>query len=353
MIKITVKPSISIKEAMNALNKSAQKCLVIVDSEQRLLGTLTDGDIRKAMLTGFVLGDSIENIFNINPITFYAGSYNLEDAKKLFIESGLTLIPILDCDRKVIDQLNLQNIFGNLHKINSTLPLELITIIIAGGIGSRLMPFTKVLPKSLIPIKDKPIIQHIIENIADQGAGSFYISLNYKANIIKAYFEDLDHKYTIRYIEEKKPMGTIGSLSYLVDLIDEPFFVTNSDVIINLEFKKIYEFHIENKFDITLLASPKEYIIPYGDCHLDKEGALLRIVEKPQYNCLVNTGFYVISPRILELIPKNKSFHMTDLIELAKSKGNRIGVYPINDDEWLDVGQWDEYKKTIQKLSLI
>jgi NDP-sugar pyrophosphorylase family protein len=217
----------------------------------------------------------------------------------------------------------------------------------AGGKGTRMEPFTKVLPKPLVPINEKPIIEHIIEKFTEVGCLDFYLTLNYKGKILKAYFEELQPEYNVSFVDEKKPLGTAGSLKYLMGKFNKPFFVTNCDIIIKANYASLYDFHLKGKYDITLVASAKEYIIPYGTCELNGNGHLSHINEKPKYDFLINTGLYILNPDILKIIPNNKFYHITHLIEDVKSMGKTIGVFPIDEDEWIDIGQWAEYKKAL------
>ena len=152
------------------------------------------------------------------------------------------------------------------------------------------------------------------------------------------------------FINEKKPLGTAGSLKFLTKKLDKPFFVSNCDIIVKANYESIYDFHLSGKYDITLVASTKEYIIPYGTCILNKSGHLLKIDEKPEYNFLVNAGLYVLNPSILNFIPENKFYHITNLIEDLLKQNMKIGVFPIDEDEWIDVGEWAEYKKAVERL---
>jgi NDP-sugar pyrophosphorylase family protein len=201
-----------------------------------------------------------------------------------------------------------------------------------------------------VPIHDKPIIEHIIERFTELGCSDFYLTVNYKGKILKAYFDELQPDYKVQFIEEQEPLGTAGSLQYLHGRFDQPFFVTNCDIIIKADYTNLYEFHHKGRYDITLVASAKEYVIPYGTCELNSDGYLSHINEKPKYDYLINTGLYVLNPSVLDLIPNNKFCHITHLIENAKKQGKKVGVFPIDDDAWIDVGQWGEYKKILEKF---
>ena len=348
MKDITVQTDITIRQAMKTLDNTAEKCLLVINDKQILIGTLTDGDLRRGILSGMKFSDSIIECYHKNPTTLTSGSFSQEDATQLLRRKKLDLIPIVDKDNKVIDYLTWSNINGG--KKNEKKLDYVSVVIMAGGKGTRMQPFTKVLPKPLVPIHEKPIIEHIIEKFTDAECSEFYITVNYKGKILKAYFEELKPDYSVSYVEENEPLGTAGSIQYLKGKIKKPFFVTNCDVIIKADYTSLYDFHQKGDYDITLVASAKEYIIPYGTCELNGDGHLSHINEKPKYDFLINTGLYVLNPDILNIIPKNKFYHITHLIEDAKNQGKKVGVFPIDDDAWIDIGQWAEYKKAMELL---
>jgi dTDP-glucose pyrophosphorylase len=350
MKDITVKPKITIRQAMKKLSQSGEKCLVIIDNKGTLLGTLSDGDLRKAILNGTGMHDSIIGIYQSNPTVLVDGKYEIYEAKKLFTDKRFDIIPVINEQNKLTDIL----LFGDIIYNNGTRQvgkdLNVPVVIMAGGKGTRMEPFTKVLPKPLVPIHEKPIIEHIIERFTDIACSDFYLTVNYKGKILKAYFEELQPEYKISFVNENKPLGTAGSLQYLKGKFDKPFFVTNCDIIIKADYRSLYEFHQKGGYDITLVASAKEYIIPYGTCELNGNGHLSHINEKPKYDFLINTGLYILNPDVLNLIPKDKFYHITHLIEDSKSQGKKVGVFPIDDDAWIDIGQWAEYKKAMELL---
>jgi NDP-sugar pyrophosphorylase family protein len=229
-------------------------------------------------------------------------------------------------------------------------PLDAAVVIMAGGVGTRLAPFTKVLPKPLIPVHDKPIIEHIIERFVDHGAKNFWVTVNYKSRIMKAYFQDLNPDYKVQFIEEPESMGTAGSLQFMKGLVDAPFFITNCDIIINANYRRIMEFHKEGGYAITLVGSMVHYQIPYGTCILNASGTLDRINEKPAYDFLVNTGMYIFDPHVLDIIPRSGIYHTTHLIEAVVAQGHTVGVFPVSGDAWIDVGHWQEYQRAAERL---
>jgi len=349
MKDLTISPDNTIKQALKKLNNAGEKCLVIVDDNQTLLGTLSGGDLRKAILKGASVNEPIEEHYHHSPTCFIDGEYTRDQAKKIFIKNKFDLIPIVDKKHRIIDVLIWEKVFENGIE-GKAARLDVPVVIMAGGKGTRLEPFTKILPKPLVPIHDKPVIEHIIEKFTAVGIDEFYMTVNYKSLILKAYFEELHSEYKIYFIDEHEPLGTAGSLQYLDGKFKKPFFVTNCDIIINCDYASVYKFHNQYDYDITLLASAKEYVIPYGICKLNGDGHLDCIHEKPQYDFLVNIGLYVINPELLKIIPKNTEYHITHLIEDAKKMGKRVGVYPVDNDAWVDVGQWAEYRKAVERL---
>ncbi len=349
MKDITVQPDITIRKAMKKLNQSGEKCLIITNAQKSLLGTLSDGDLRRAILKGATMGDTIESVYQHKPTVLRHKHYDLSEAKKLFTKQKFDIIPVVDEEGKLKDILFWETVFRNGENREEKC-LDTPVIIMAGGKGTRLELFTKVLPKPLVPIHEKPVIEHIIERFTDVGVNQFIITINYKARIMKAYFEELNPNYSIDFVEEHKPLGTAGSLKLLENKFDKPFMVTNCDIIIKIDYLDFYEFHQKNNYDITLVASMKNYTIPYGTCELNGEGHLKQINEKPEYDFLVNTGLYIINPDVLHLIPADKLYHITHLIEDTQKSGKRVGVYPIDDDAWVDVGQWAEYRQAVERL---
>ena len=338
----------SLKEALKKMSLSGNKCLVVTDQKNKFLGTLSDGDLRKAILADFDLDSSITKIFNSNAFYILKEELNLENLKDIFIEKQFDIIPILNKNNSIHKIISWNEIFASKPK---KLSIDLPIVIMAGGKGSRLEPFTNVLPKPLIPINDsKTVIEHIIGTFLDTGFSEYYISINFKGKILKAYFEELNPKYSVSFIEENKPLGTAGALRNLIGKINSTFLVTNCDVVVYADHSDLLNFHKKNDCKLTLVASTKEIVIPYGACSLDKKGYLKEILEKPSLNYLINSGLYVIEPSAIELIPSNKNYDMTDLIEKMLSNGEKVGVFPIDDDSWIDLGQWEQYRDAIKRL---
>ena len=230
--------------------------------------------------------------------------------------------------------------------------MDVPVVVMAGGAGTRLDPFTRILPKPLIPIGDRSIMEVIIDRFREYGIDKFYISLFNKAKLIKAYMEEIDPPYEITYLEETKPLGTVGVLSRMQNQIDESLIVTNCDTIITCNYRDLVDFHAKNAYEITLVGSMINYRVPYGICEIANEGKLVNLKEKPEYSYLVSTGMYVIRKTALGHIPHDEFFNMTDLIASVRDSGGSVGVYPISEKSWMDTGEWHEYKKTVEQLSV-
>lgn len=349
--KILIPGNIKIVEALKLLDETADKVLFIVDKDIKLLGALTDGDIRRYLLKGSSLEDDIINVYNRKPIYVLNNECSQENLKKLFLKNKIEVIPILDINYKVINVISWGKVFSDKSKqLTRKRKIKVPVVIMAGGKGTRLDPFTRILPKPLIPIGEKPIIEIIMDKFHEFGMTDFYVTLNHKSKMIKAYFEELKSKYTITYIDEDKPLGTAGGLKYLPSIITSTFFVSNADIVIEEDYKKILKFHRDNKHDITIIASVKNYDIPYGICEIENGGLLREIKEKPNFSFLVNTGMYVVESNILNMIPEGEFYHITQLINDIKCAGKRVGVFPISENAWIDIGEWGKYKETLENL---
>lgn len=346
-----IQEDIPIRNSIKKLDEGGIGFIVCVNQNDKVTGILTDGDFRRAILRGIDLQQQVSKIMN-KSFYFLEFDYVKEDAKKIFQDTVASRIPILK-DRKLIDIIIKEEFSKNKGEdATKRSQIKLPVVIMAGGKGTRLDPFTRILPKALIPIDDKPIVEIIMDKFAEFGMTNFYISVNHKSKMIKAFFEDFHSNYNISFIDEDKPLGTAGGLKYLEKKSDTPFFVSNCDIIIQCDYFKIYKFHKKGNFDLTLVSSIQHHIVPYGVCKLENDGSLKTIKEKPEYDFLVNTGMYILNPDILQFIPKNKSFDMTDLIKKLKENKRQIGVYPISERSWIDVGQWEEYRKAISMLKI-
>lgn len=348
--EILINKTASVKDAMRQLDKTAEKILFVVEDNNVLVGSLSDGDIRRWILND---GDLNESVYNVcYKSTFFVDSnYILSDVKVEILKRKIIYVPVINKEKEIIEFLVWDKLFAGKLLRKTKDPLDAEVVIMAGGKGSRLDPFTKILPKPLIPIGDKSILEVIIEKFTDYQVNEFYVSVNHKAKIIKSYFEEIQPGYKIKFLYEEKPLGTIGSIKQLEGSFNKEIIITNCDIIIEADYSDLLKHHKEHKNDITIVASLKHYSIPYGICEIENGGQLVNIKEKPEYDFLVNTGMYIINPEVIKYIPKDEFFHFTHLIDKINPT-HRIGVYPISENSWTDTGEWIEYKKAVEKLKL-
>jgi len=345
--KILIKPDNTVKQALKHMDAMGEKTLIAIDGKNKILGTVTDGDIRRWILRKKSLGVKITKVMNRQPLTLKKG-FRMEQAKALMLESEIECLPVVNVNREVISSVWWTDFFKKKPKHNKLLRLPVV--IMAGGEGIRLSPFTKVLPKPLIPIGDKPVIELIIERFLQYGCSNFFFSLNYKSNMIKAYFNDFEHSYKINYLLENKPLGTIGSLHLLKKEIKKTFFVVNCDVLIEADYSDMLKFHRQQGNKITIISSMKNFTIPYGVCEIQSGGILRNIHEKPEQEFLVNTGMYILDPSVISDVPQNRFCNMTDLIKGYLKRNEKIGVYPVSEKAWLDIGQIETLYEALKKF---
>ncbi len=339
----------TIRQAMEQLERTEEKIIFVIDTDSRLVGSLTDGDIRRWILSDGDLKALVSHVCNCSP-RVVEEDFDVDELRAEMLNRNLGCVPVVSASREIVKLVFWKELFQSEVAVTPKRQLELPVVIMAGGKGTRLAPFTNVLPKPLIPMGDRTVIEIIIDQFLPYGLNRFHLSVNYKSKILKSFFEELSPKYSVGYIEETEPRGTAGALRALYSDTPDNVFVTNCDIIIQADLAELVSFHTENNHDLTLVASLKDYKIPYGVCELEKGGSLARIKEKPQYSFLVNTGMYIVRRDRLNLIPENAHCDMTDFIETLKKNGCSIGVFPIGENAWIDTGEWDEYRKAIDSL---
>ncbi|GKX65522.1 nucleotidyltransferase family protein [Inconstantimicrobium mannanitabidum] len=347
MEEIFISKEKSIKEAIKKIDVTAKKILLVVEDGQ-LIATITDGDIRRWILKNGDLNSAVENIMNTSPIVLNIEEKHL--AKQYMHEKCIEALPLVDYENRVLDVVFWNEKYNeDFHQYNK---ISNPVVIMAGGKGTRLYPYTKILPKPLIPIGDLSITERIINRFYRCGCQNFYLTVNYKKNMIKAYFDELKKDYEVSYVEEGKFLGTGGSLSLLRGKIKETFFVSNCDILVEANYSDILQYHKDKKNLITMVTSLKNYQIPYGVIKLNDYGEVIGTTEKPDYDYLVNTGFYILEPQALDDIPKDTFFHITDLINKYIEEGKKVGTYPITENSWLDMGEMKEMDRMLEQLKL-
>lgn len=335
----------TIIEALKKMDTEKVKSLVVFDSD-KFEGLLTIGDIQRAILKGVELTSPIYSILDKNKI-YASTDETLETIKKKMSRLRAECMPILDNEGNLVDVYFWKDLFGEKEQ-KITESINLPVVIMAGGKGTRLAPLTNVYPKPLIPIGEKTIVETIMDKFVAHNCHDFYMSVNYKADSIKNYFDFINNpEYNIHYFQEDKPLGTAGSLRLLKDKINSTFFVSNCDILIEEDYSEILNYHRSNNNELTVVAVVKTLSIPYGTIITGENGILESIEEKPTLSFKINTGLYILEPSLLNDIP-DEFYHITHLMETLKTQGRRVGVYPISQNDWKDMGEWNEYLRMIK-----
>lgn len=336
IIRIFIKAGDSIKTAMEVIDKGARGIVLILDDGQRLMGTVTDGDIRRAILKGISLEEPVKAIMNSNYI-FITQNYSRALITTIFQNRGIMQLPVLDDDMRVVDVIFYHEFFEEKAKENWAL-------IMAGGLGTRLHPLTQEVPKPMLRVGAKPIIETIIEQLKSYGYKNIILCLNYKADIIRNYFQDgANFGVNIKYISEKKRLGTAGAIKLAKEYIDKPFFVLNGDILTKLNFEQFMQFHINSGNCVTIGTKKYDIQIPYGVVNL-KDEKVTDLKEKPCSSYFISGGMYCLDPEAVDRIPENEYFDITQLINDYLDKGKNVGSFPIT-EYWMDIGQIDDYNQ--------
>lgn len=342
-----ISPSVSLLDAMKQMDELKVKTLFVLQDEH-FEGIITLGDIQRAIIKGIALKEPVSRILDKNKIYGHI-SKGESDIKEKMRKMRAEVMPILDENNELVDVW----FWNDLFKKADLTPREKINlpvVIMAGGKGTRLKPITNVIPKPLVPIGDKTILETILDQFEEIGCTKFYMSVNYKADIMKYYLSQLDHKYDIEFFQEEKPLGTIGSVSLLKGKITTPFFVSNCDSINEQDYRDVYDYHVNNHNDLTIVTMIKSFMIPYGVIETGEDGLMVALSEKPEITYQVNTGVYILNPDCINEIPENEFFHITHLMEKIKTRGGRVGCFPVSEHAWKDMGEWPEYLKMIKVL---
>lgn len=320
--------------------------ILLVFSAEHFEGLITIGDIQRAIIKNIALKEPVSRILNKNKIYGYQ-SEGEESIREKMRRMRAEVMPILDEKGELVDVFFWRDLF---EKEETALrpKIDLPVVIMAGGKGTRLKPITNVIPKPLVPIGDKTILETILDQFEEIGCTKFYMSVNYKADMMKYYLSQLDHQYDIEFFQEEKPLGTIGSVSLLKGKITTPFFVSNCDSINEQDYRDVYDYHMNNHNDMTIVTMVKSFMIPYGVIETGEDGLMVDLKEKPEQTYQVNTGVYILNPELIDEIPEGEFFHITHLMEKVKARGGRVGCFPVSEHSWKDMGEWSEYLKMIK-----
>ena len=342
-----ISPSTTLLSAMKLMDALGVKTLFVFSGEL-FDGLLTLGDIQRAIIKNVPLSDSASSVLDKTKVYGYVYESRdsvLDKMRKMRAE----VMPILDNEGKLVDVWFWDDQFKKCEaSVRET--IDLPVVVMAGGKGTRLKPLTNVIPKPLVPIGDKTILEEILDRFEEIGCHKFYMSVNYKSDLLQYYLDQLEHKYDIDFFEEEKPLGTIGSVSLLKGKLSTPFFVSNCDIIIDQDYRDVYDYHLDNHNDLTLVTAVKSFRIPYGVIDTGEDGLMTALREKPELTYMINTGLYLLNPDCIEEIPEGEVFHITQLIERIKEKNGRVGCFPVSEHAWKDMGEWPEYLKMINVM---
>lgn len=332
----------SIKNALEILNKlGSDAILFIVKEDGVLIGSLTDGDVRRGLLNGYLLTDSVDKFIQTNPKFITKGEYDIEQIV-FFREKGYKIIPVLDKKGIIVNIINFRY-------IKSYLPVD--TVIMAGGRGERLRPLTDNLPKPLLKVGDKPIIQHNLDRLSLFGINNFWITLRYLGSHIEKQFQNYKEETTINFIYENEPLGTIGAVSQINNFTHDYLIITNSDILTNIDYEHFFIDFINKNADFSVVTIPYTVEVPYAVLETENEN-IVNFREKPTYTYYSNGGIYLMKKNVIRYIPDYTFFNATDLMEKLISIGKKVISYPLP-GYWLDIGRHEDYEKAQRDINMI
>lgn len=346
---ISIQKDSSILDALKKMD-SVKKKMLLVFSGDKFYSIITIGEIQRAIINNYILTSRIEDIIDIDGKSYATDGDNIESIKKSMLSIRAQFMPVLNGNKDLVKVYSWDDFFPSEDMDAGREKINLPVVIMAGGKGTRLKPITNVIPKPLVPIGEKTILEVIMDQFEGIGCHRFYMSVNYKADMMKYYLSQLDHKYDIEFFMEDKPLGTIGSVALLKGKITTPFIVSNCDSITDQDYRDVYDYHINNHNDMTIVTMIKNFKIPYGVIETGEDGLMVNLKEKPEQTYQVNTGVYILNPECIEEIPYGEFFHVTHLMEKIKARGGRVGCFPVSENSWHDMGEWPEYLKIINVL---
>ena len=333
----------SLKDAMQAIDENGAGFVAVCDGK-KFFGIVTDRDIRRYLLAGGSLNENMCSVTNKDP--YYVNEDNQQMAVSLMLRKELTAVPVVNAEHELVDIILNKPKSNSQEKERLNIPL----VIMAGGKGTRLQPYTDILPKPLIPIDGITITEQIMNRFSAYGCNDVYIIVNYMKDFIKAYFREKDVSQTVHFVEEKHFLGTGGGLKYVRGMLGSTFFVSNCDVLIDCDYAEMLAWHKKQGNILTMVCAKKNLVIPYGTIEIGEAHQILSMEEKPEVTYNINTGLYIIEPEFLSLIPEEGSIHMTELIKAAMGAGKTVGTYVLDERQWMDMGQMEELEQMKGKL---
>ena len=341
-----INSDMSIIQTMKFMDDNKTKSVLVFNGEI-FLGMITIGDLQRAIIANKPFTMSVVNLIDNSQKKYAHQGDNIQQIKEWMKDVRAEYMPVVDNKGNLVDVIFWDDIRSETTIADNRKKIELPVVIMAGGKGTRLKPITNVIPKPLVPIGEKTILEVILDHFESIGCHKFYMSVNYKADMMKFYLNQIDYHSNIEFFQEEKPLGTIGSVSLLKGKISTPFFVTNCDIIVDQDYRDVYDYHVQNNNDLTIVTAIKSIKIPYGVIETGTDGLMVGLKEKPEITYMINTGVYILNHECIDFIPQNAFFHITHLMEKIKSNGGRVGCFPVSEGAWRDMGEWPEYLKMI------
>lgn len=333
-----INENMTIEDAMRVIDQGISKTVFMV-SDGVLKGSMTDGDVRRHLLKGGSVNESVCEIVNYKPKYFKEN--DCINYQKYMIDNELTAVPVVDEQMKIIRIERLKRKKKSIRKIRENVPV----VIMAGGLGTRLKPYTEIIPKPLIPIGSKTILERIFDKFEEHGCNEKYVIINYKKKLIEAYFKEDSEYSDLYFIEEPSFLGTAGGIRYTKTICQDDFFMTNCDVVIDADYYSIWEEHRKKGNIITMVLANREYCVPYGTVETSDNGSVTCLREKPRVEYKVNTGMYLCNAKLLDYIDDSEKIDMPDLIQRCLNAGEKVGQVTIDGSDWYDMGQPDQLEK--------
>ena len=326
----------TLKSVLSCLQLNEHRLCVVIDDSGKIIGTITDGDCRRALLKGMSLETPAASIMN-QQFVVVDESFSLDHVKLLMRSNAIDQVPIVDADRRFKDVVSVHSLINRSEK--KTNPVLILT----GGKGTRLRPLTHNIPKPMLPVQGKPMLELLINNLVEAGFENIFLSINYLGHVIEEYFGD-GQKFScnIQYLKEDIELGTGGPLKLLEKFANEPIVALNGDLVTEVDFAAALDFHSKHNFDMTVGICSYAVEIPFGVIHFAENGEISKIAEKPQHSFNINAGLYVIEPRVLQYVPENQFYPMTTLVNQVRNDGKKVGAFPIH-EVWNDVGVLAQY----------
>lgn len=341
--RICVDETTSISDSIRKLNEGGEK-IILITRNQKLTGVVTDGDVRRWILNKGSFDKTVSQLMHRNPHVLL--SADIEKARQKMLDFHIEALPVVDDENIPTDVIFLREVIEKNQKQYGQIHVPVV--IMAGGKGSRLYPYTNVLPKPLIPIGATTILERIIESFRKNGCNEFVLVLNYKKNLIKAYLDEKEKEYLVRYVEEDDYRGTCGGIRLLHNQLAGTFFVSNCDVLLDLDYAKLFDYHKRNRNEITVVTFLKRVQIPYGVIELGEGGTIRGLLEKPSQICNVNTGIYLMEPSVIKDIPDGRTYDMPELINKLLEENRNVGAYPVTENRWHDMGEMTQLQRMLE-----